>query len=57
MDDHGRDSLMFQIVIIRGKRVWIDIELDDEEALDIVRLVVEKIRTQAFDDRGKDSDA
>ena len=45
---------MFQIVIIRGKRVWIDIELDDEEALDIVRLVVDKIRTQASDDRGRD---
>ena len=47
---------MFQIVILRRKRVWIDIEMDDEEALDIVRIVVEKIRTQAFDDRGKDSD-
>ena len=47
---------MFQIVILRRKRVWIDIEMDDEEALDIVRIVVEKIRTQAFDDHGKDSD-
>ena len=47
---------MFQIVILRGKRVWIDIEIDDEKALDIVRLLVEKVRTQAFGDRGRDSD-